>query len=205
MPDPQRISNHYMNPRESHMNAWTSYSDLLDGLPPSAEPVAIALRHPAASRSASWMGRVAAAARHLPSAVASALLCQGAWGAAGDLDPTFGDVGRVVPGVAGPIWALEALDDDAALFGGGDYYCYYGCDIHRLRRAVARHGRPGPWFRRRGPGRGPAVLDLAVQADKKVVGVGHRRSLRQWSAASPSFDCCPTGTLEPPNSRPAAS
>ena len=104
-------------------------------------------------------------------AVASALLCQGAWGAAGDLDPTFGDVGRVLPGGAGPVWALEALDDDAALFGGGDVYCYYGCDIHGYVGQLLAAGAQDPGFVAAGLA-GIDVLDLAVQADKKVVGVG---------------------------------
>ena len=44
-------------------------------------------------------------------------------GAPGDLDPGFGDVGRVLPQGTGPVWALEAQDEDL-IYAGGEYYCY---------------------------------------------------------------------------------
>ena len=51
--------------------------------------------------------------------------------APGDLDPSFGDVGRINPLLdlsEFPIWSLEARDDGFILGGGGDncgYYCSY--------------------------------------------------------------------------------
>jgi hypothetical protein len=63
--------------------------------------------------------------------LAAGVLVPGAvYGAPGDLDPSFGDVGRVIPAYFGPVWSLEAQDDDL-LYAGGGYYCYYysyGCD-----------------------------------------------------------------------------
>ena len=61
-----------------------------------------------------------------PTAVlASGLLSTAAWSAPGDLDPTFGDVGRSIgwPGTRGTLWALQPLPDDDLLFAGcGTYY-----------------------------------------------------------------------------------
>ena len=65
----------------------------------------------------------------LPAAVAASLLSPVAIGAPGDLDPTFGDVGRLFPVTdKGPIWAVEATED-GFLYAGGDHYCgWYTCE-----------------------------------------------------------------------------
>jgi uncharacterized delta-60 repeat protein len=41
----------------------------------------------------------------------------------GDLDPAFGDVGRLGPitDLEGPVWSLEALDDGGMLLAGGEF------------------------------------------------------------------------------------
>lgn len=41
----------------------------------------------------------------------------------GDLDPAFADVGRLGPitDLEGPVWSLEALDDDGMLLAGGEF------------------------------------------------------------------------------------
>ncbi len=46
-------------------------------------------------------------------------------GAPGDLDPTFGDAGRLVIEDSGPVWSLELEDDGDGFLAGGDYGCYY--------------------------------------------------------------------------------
>ena len=46
-------------------------------------------------------------------------------GAPGDLDPTFGDAGRLGLEEVGPAWSLEMEDDGGGFLAGGDYYCYY--------------------------------------------------------------------------------
>ena len=65
-------------------------------------------------------------------AVTSALLSPPALAAPGDLDPTFGDVGRLGPILNGPAWSLQPLEDGTMLLAGGDmqvsyswYYSYY--------------------------------------------------------------------------------
>ena len=64
-------------------------------------------------------------------AVATGLMSPMALGAPGDLDPTFGDVGRVSSALdfAGPAWSLLPLEDGDTMFAGGDhcdgFYCYY--------------------------------------------------------------------------------
>jgi hypothetical protein len=49
--------------------------------------------------------------------------------APGDLDPSFGDVGRqsgIEIAYFANLWSVDVQDDDS-LFGGGGEYCYYGC------------------------------------------------------------------------------
>ena len=61
-------------------------------------------------------------------ALTSALAPSPALGATGDLDPGFGDIGRLGPILDGPAWSLEPLDDGSMLLGGGtlsNYYWYY--------------------------------------------------------------------------------
>ena len=61
-------------------------------------------------------------------AVATSLLSPVALAASGDLDPTFGDVGRVTLALdfAGTAWSVQPLDNDASIFAGGreshDYF-----------------------------------------------------------------------------------
>ncbi len=68
-------------------------------------------------------------------ALATGLLSPMARAAPGDLDPAFGDVGRVhsLPGLTGQAWALDAEQDGDVLFGGfEETYCgyyYYDCDF----------------------------------------------------------------------------
>jgi len=59
-------------------------------------------------------------------AVTTALLAPTTYGAAGDLDPSFGDLGRLGPILNGPAWSIEMQDDGSILLGGGDSYYYYG-------------------------------------------------------------------------------
>lgn len=57
----------------------------------------------------------------------SALLAPPVLADTGDLDPGFGDVGRLGPILDGPAWSLQSLEDDSILLGGGGltYYYYY--------------------------------------------------------------------------------
>lgn len=99
--------------------------------------------------------------------------------APGDLDPTFGDVGRYVsPAEVGfGDWRLQAalgLDDDDVLFGGGGETCYFSCYVSFFLGRLDGDGSLDPAF-------GPPVLPsnstvngIASQADGKVVGVGRQ-------------------------------
>src|SRR5262249_33739994 len=54
-------------------------------------------------------------------AIASGLLSQPSFAAPGDLDPAFGDMGRVGAGLSlkGPAWSVHALAGDQSLIAGG--------------------------------------------------------------------------------------
>ena len=51
------------------------------------------------------------------------------FGATGDLDPGYGDMGRLGPIRNGPAWSIEPVEGGSTLLGGGDsfvpYYYYY--------------------------------------------------------------------------------
>jgi uncharacterized delta-60 repeat protein len=93
-----------------------------------------------------------------------------AWGAAGDLDPGFGDVGRVsVPGLMGPAWSIEPQLDSGLVIAGGytfrdEYRMAYGY-VARLLDTGIRDSD----FTVRG---GVEFLDAAVRPDGKIVAVG---------------------------------
>ena len=118
--------------------------------------------------------------------LSSGLLSPVSWSAPGDLDPAFGEVGRVGPliDLQGPAWALE-LQDDKVTFGGGYYlqHCENQCiepdDIKSFAggftQRMSAAGTTDPAFPI------PAlddvqVLDIARQPDNRVIGVG--RSVR---------------------------
>lgn len=117
-------------------------------------------------------------ARGLPAtAVASGLLSPVAMGASGDLDPTFGDVGRTTFDFAGPAWSLEPVDEDF-IFAGGDECQGWACDYYYADYAwsfvgrVSGTGSVDPSF---APARleSVAVFDVALQPDDgKVVAAG---------------------------------
>ena len=112
---------------------------------------------------------------------ATGLLGPAALAAPGDLDPSFADVGRWSgPDLDGPLWSLD-VQDDAILFGGGEEYCYCGCDLYdftgRLladgtidtdspgRRSPGHRVRHGTAERRQGRRRGACQRpDGAVKA-----------------------------------------
>jgi uncharacterized delta-60 repeat protein len=98
-----------------------------------------------------------------------------AMAAPGDLDPSFGDVGRVGLDVAGTLWSVEVQDDDAILFAGGYDYCsyYYGyvCDALDFTGRLFADGTPDAGFAVAALER-TVVYDSALQADGKLVNVG---------------------------------
>jgi uncharacterized delta-60 repeat protein len=109
-------------------------------------------------------------------AIASGLLSPPTTGAPGDLDPTFGDMGRVTaPQFNGEAWALQPLAADESLVAGGeycDYYCayydqYYDGFIGQLSSSGSVESQVAVDALNK-----IEVRDLAVQPDGKVVAVG---------------------------------
>ena len=129
-------------------------------------------------------------------AIAAGLTCQTAVPAPGDLDPSFGNVGRAsaLPGIEGDIWSLEASIDGAIVVGGGtddefceyaDYYSYYyACLDDGFVGFVEQDGRSSGAFADPYPDK-IEVRDLARQSDRKVIAVGRKRSefIRSFAVA----------------------
>lgn len=119
-----------------------------------------------------WNAPVGAAA----AAIAS-LAAGGVQAAPGDLDPSFGDVGRQSNlGIINELgqealWSADGADDDSVLFGGGDLTCPFGCYEYYFTGKLTPTGMPSADFAR-APLSISAAYDTALQADGKLVGVG---------------------------------
>jgi uncharacterized delta-60 repeat protein len=120
-------------------------------------------------------------------AIAAGLACHTAAAAPGDLDASFGSVGRtgLLPGLDGAVWSLEASVGGQIAFGVGkddesceysDYYSdYYSCFDDGFVGSVAGDGKPSSGY----AGQfldGFSVRDIARQSDRKVVAVGRKGS-----------------------------
>ena len=120
-------------------------------------------------------------------AITFGVLAPSAMGASGDLDPNFGDVGRIGPIVDldGPAWSFEIQDDDAIVFAGGDFdlVCRPNrfCDF--LSLTTFEYAAAGFIDRLTASGlldssfNAPdldniQVLDIALQSDDKIIAVG---------------------------------
>lgn len=109
-------------------------------------------------------------------AVAVAGLASGAALAApGDLDPSFGQVGRRSdidsPGYAN-LRSVDVGSDDSVIFGGGaDYDGYYGSYVDEFVGGLLPDGTADAGFAA-ATLNSAAVYDTALQPDGKVVGVG---------------------------------
>jgi uncharacterized delta-60 repeat protein len=108
--------------------------------------------------------------------VAVAGLASGAALAApGDLDPSFGQVGRRSdidsPGYAN-LRSVDVRPDDSVIFGGGaDYDGYYGSYVDEFVGSLLPDGTADAGFAA-ATVESAAVFDTALQPDGKVVGVG---------------------------------
>ena len=114
-------------------------------------------------------------------AIASGLLSQPSLGAPGDLDPTFGDMGRVGSALSfhGPAWSLQALAGDESLIAGGeasDYYSYYYDFYADGFMGEISSGGSLALDVAAAPLSSTEVLDFAQQPDGKVVAVGQSYS-----------------------------
>ena len=93
-------------------------------------------------------------------------------GAPGDLDPTFGDAGRLELPDFGRVWSLELEDDGDGFLAGGDYFCYYDdCSLTSFTHPFSSSGALDLDYT---PPELPntLVLDTARQPDGKLVGIG---------------------------------
>jgi uncharacterized delta-60 repeat protein len=114
----------------------------------------------------------------VPTAVASGLLSPVAMGAPGDLDPGFGDMGRVTAALQfhGPAWSVQPLSADESLFGGGscDYYCsYYDDHDFGYIGQLSGTGALESHFSAAALNI-TEVRDVALQPDGKVIAVGRQ-------------------------------
>ena len=120
-----------------------------------------------------------------------------AWSAPGDLDPTFGDVGRV-SGLEQPtIWSLDVLDDGDVIFGAGDEYCSYwysGCFPSSGFGRLLASGAEDPAFTAASL-QGTTIFDAALQDDGSLVAVGHRLAGNHWRLVVVRL--LPDGSLDP--------
>lgn len=174
-----------MKDLQSYLEVLSAYSD--DGAAGCACPAVRLVPSPRRARSAS-----------LAAAVAATLLAGAAGGAPGDLDPSYGDVGRAaIPASASlHAWSVESLANESVLFGGGDdycwydgYYCTFGGNLGLLTAGGAVDGSFAATFLA-----DLRITDLAVQPDQKIVGVGTRMvsGVRQMAV----FRMSPSGALD---------
>src|SRR5215469_3483189 len=114
------------------------------------------------------------------SAIASGVLSQPAFGGPGDLDPTFGDMGRVSAlSLKGPAWSVEALAGDRSLIAGGEvvFRPMESCDYYNSCHADGFIGQFSPAGSldlevAAAQLSTTEVFDFALQPDGKVVAVG---------------------------------
>ena len=119
------------------------------------------------------------AAGIVPTALTSVLAPPSALGATGDLDPGFGDVGRLGRILNGPAWSLEPLEDGTLLLAGGTFYSYYygwyyyGPLVTSFVSLVSGAGAVGASLQQNDP-RNFQVFDVVRQSDGRIVAVGRK-------------------------------
>ena len=115
-------------------------------------------------------------------------------GGPGDLDPSFGDAGRLELPDLGPVWSLELEDDGDGFLAGGDYFCYYDdCSLTSFTHPFSSSGALDlDYTHPELPG--TLVLDTARQPDGKLVGIG--RTTQQPGFTLTVFRLLPDGPLD---------
>jgi uncharacterized delta-60 repeat protein len=108
-------------------------------------------------------------------AIASGLLSPATMGAPGDLDPTFGHMGRMTAPINGEAWALQPLAGDESLVAGGEYCDYYCAYYQQYEDGFIGHLSSSGTVESQVAAdalKKIEVRDLALQPDGKVVAVG---------------------------------
>ena len=119
------------------------------------------------------------ACRAAPAALAFGIVTPTTLAATGDLDPGFADVGRLVlPDFLGPAFSVEAQDDNIIL-AGGKLVPQFGenRDAFGFARRLSGTAALDATFAAAGLD-DLMVVDLEVQPDGTMVGVGRRTSER---------------------------
>ena len=120
-----------------------------------------------------------------------------AWSTPGDLDPAFGDVGRVSNLGQPTIWSLDVLDDGDVIFGAGDEYCSYwyaGCFPNSGFGRLLASGEPDATFTA-AVLQDTTIFDTALQDDGSLVAVGHKSVNDQFRLVVVRL--LPDGSLDP--------
>lgn len=132
-------------------------------------------------------------------AVAAGIAGSPAMANPGDLDPSFGDVGRqsaIGSAYYAQLWSVDVLGDDSVLFGGGaEYAGYYSDYIDEFVGRLLPDGTPDASFAA-ATLQDTAVYDTTLQADGKVVGVGVVRQ-PDGKRKLQLFRLRPDGSLDP--------
>lgn len=132
-------------------------------------------------------------------AVTTALLSPPSFGASGDLDPSFGDVGRLGPILDGPIWSLEPQLDGSVLFGGGaPGFLYWGewYGTPGFLRTVSDTGTVDPLLAA-GDFGSTQVVGIAQQPDGMVLAAGRQMVYSDTDTRLVVFRILPDGTRDP--------
>ena len=138
-------------------------------------------------------------------AIASGLLAQPSFGAPGDLDPSFGDMGRVgALSLKGPAWSVRAaLGGDESLIAGGDivgFTHFDGCEYdHCFAYGFIGQFSPAGSLDLEAAAAAQLgtteVFDFALQPDGKVVAVG--RTFSKAGSQLTVFRLLSGGSLDP--------
>lgn len=141
-------------------------------------------------------------------ALATGLMSSLALAAPGDLDPTFGDMGRLGPILNGPAWTIKDLDDGTTLVAGGDlepvcdsgWYCYYyystGYEATNFVNLVADSGMLDPSFDMPLVAN-TQVFDIVRQPDGRVIAAGRKVSRSPEASQLTVFRLQADGSLDP--------
>jgi uncharacterized delta-60 repeat protein len=138
----------------------------------------------------------------VPTTAIAGLLSQPSFGAPGDLDPTFGDMGRASFPLKGAAFHVQELTADESLIAGGeelifghcDYYDYYCPRVDGFMGQVSPTGSLDLKVAAALLGQ-TEVFDFALQPDGKVVAVGQMISAKK--SVLTVFRLVPGGLLDP--------